>query len=453
MNKEHESGSNARAVVRGGGSFNGELEPPGDKSISHRALIFASFCKGRSTLSGVSLGADVSANVNTLLKLGVDVHRDPVDPTRITVVSDGPSSYGEPSEILDVGNSGTLLRLMTGVLVGCEGHFVLTGDRSIVQRPMMRVVSPLRQLGAKVDGRDGGAYAPISIRGSSLKGRELSTQVPSAQVKSSLILAGLMAEGTTKIHELIKTRAHTEEFLSYLEIDHEIVDYDSGARDVTVNKLTRAPRAFTLGIPADPSQAAFFIAGALISSDSDLVLRGIYLGEGRDAYLKVLERMGAHLSYENLRDGAFPIGDVGARSSLLKGTEISSAEVPGLIDEIPILAAIATFAEGVTTFYGVSELRAKESDRIATTIEMIKRFGGRAESDGERLSVFGQRNFKPKACVVDSYGDHRIAMSSAIMATQADGDTEILDFGCVETSYVDFAEHLSQMRSGEIFIA
>lgn len=442
-----------RAVVRGVASpFNGVLKPPGDKSISHRALIFASMCEGVSKLSGLSFGQDVVATYNVLSKLGVNVSRDSVDHTLLTVHGEGPWSYKEPSDILEVENSGTLLRLMTGVLSGTNGHFVLTGDSSIVKRPMLRVVAPLREMGARIDGRQDGALAPISIRGSRLKGTKLDTKVPSAQVKSALLLAGLFAEGSTHVRERVRTRSHTEEFLAYLDIDHRS-ENQGGGREVVVHGLTSAPKPFNLSIPADPSQAAFFIGGALIAPGSEVTFKNLYLGEGRDAYLSVLRRMGANLDESRHVSDVFSSGDLKVSYSNLVATEIHQGEVPALIDEVPILATVACFAEGKTVFHGIEELRTKESDRVVTTTEMLRRFGARVESDDSTLTVYGDTTFSPKPCNVQSHGDHRIAMCAAIMATRVNGDTEIEDFNCVETSYNNFLGDLTRLWHGETFIA
>ncbi len=442
-----------RAVVRGGTApFSGELISPGDKSISHRALIFASLCNGTSKITGLSSGRDVKATYKLLSALGVDVVRDSVDSTSVTVNAKGLRGYKEPSRILDVDNSGTLLRLMTGVLSGVDGHFVLTGDSSIVKRPMMRVVAPLRELGATIDGREYGALAPIAIRGTALKGKELDTQVPSAQVKSALILAGLFAEGTTLVRERIRTRSHTEEFLAYLGIDHKIEPKDEG-REITVQQMSSAPKGFKLSIPSDPSQAAFFIGGVLITPGSEVTFKQLYLGEGRDAYISVLRRMGARIDECRSDMDVFSKGDLMVKYSKLRGTEIRANEVPGLIDEVPLLATVACFASGTTVFHGIEELRTKESDRISTTVEMLERFGARVRSDGSSLRVDGDSEFSPKTCSVQSYGDHRIAMCAAIMATRAKGDTVIEDFGCVETSYDNFMEDMATLWSGETFTA
>ncbi len=445
--------SRLRAVIRGTARpFTGVLEPPGDKSISHRALIFASICSGVSKLSRLSLGRDVEATYNVLSKLGVDISRDSVDRTMVTVQGDGPWGYKEPSDILEVDNSGTLLRLMTGVLSGVDGHFVLTGDSSIVKRPMLRVVAPLRDLGARIDGRQDGALAPISIRGSRLKGGRLDTKVPSAQVKSALLLAGLFADGTTQVRERVRTRSHTEEFLAYLGIDHRSENSDKG-REVTVRGLEYAPKPFELSIPADPSQAAFFIGGALIMAESEVTFKHLYLGEGRDAYLSVLRRMGANIDESRHVDDVFSSGDLKVRYSKLVATEIYDGEVPALIDEVPLLATVACFADGETVFHGIEELRTKESDRVVTTTEMLRRFGARVESDDSSLTVYGDSNFVPRPCSIRSHGDHRIAMCAAIMATRVDGDTEIEDFDCVETSYSNFLDDLTHLWSGETFLA
>lgn len=399
----------------------GRLRVPGDKSVSHRALILAALADGPSRITGLSDGADVAATMAAMAALGATV-----------VAGDGAVSVTgghlrEPSGPIDVGNSGTAIRLIAGLAAGIDGLSVLFGDESIARRPMGRVAEPLRAMGASVDGRDRGRLPPLVIRGGGLHGIDYRLAVASAQVKSAILLAGLSADAPTTVHEPVPTRAHTEEMLVERGVD---VDTDGPA--VTIRPGPVAP--LDTDVPGDPSQAAFWVVAACITPGSDLTVDNVYLGPRRTGFVAALRRMGAEVEM---------VGASGlrARHSALVGTEIGGEEVPGLIDEIPVLAVAAAYAEGTTVFRDAAELKVKESDRIAAMVAAINATGGRAEERDDGLAVTGTG--RPLAGGrVGSVGDHRVAMSMAVAALAATGPVTVDGWEAVATSYPRFEEDL-----------
>lgn len=411
--------------LEGGASFRGTLRVPGDKSISHRALLIAAMAEGTSTLSGLSDGRDVAHTRRVIEQLGAGVTHAGKGAWRI---EGGRDLLGEPKEVLDVGNSGTGIRLLAGYLAGLEGLFVLHGDDSVANRPMDRVCVPLRKMGARIDGREGGRLPPLVVRGGRLRGIEYALPVASAQVKGAVLLAGISADGPTTVVERVPTRAHTEEMLAA-----------AGARvEVSADRLrtTLYPgplRADGIDVPGDPSQAAFWIVAACLTPNSEVTVDHVYLGPGRSEFLNVLLRMGADLTIERDR--------VIARSSELHGAEVGGHEVPGLIDEIPVLAVAAALADGPTVFCDAAELRVKETDRVATTVELLERFGAKAEARPDGLVVMGGAYLR--AATVESRGDHRIAMAGAVAGSVVSGGTTtITGWEAVATSYPGFLDDL-----------
>ena len=421
-----------RVELTGPGVFTGRLRVPGDKSISHRALILAALSDGTSRLTGLSDGADVVHTLAAIRLLGAAVGVDAAGAV-VTVTGAMPA---EAPTVIDVGNSGTGIRLLAGVAAGIDGLTVLHGDASIARRPMDRVAIPLRRMGAVVDGRGDGRFPPLAIRGGDLRGIEYALPVASAQVKSAILLAGLSADGPTVVHEPVGSRAHTEEMLAARGADIEV---DATTVTLRPGRLTARDEA----IPGDPSQAAFWLVGAAALPGSDLSVDGIYLGPARGGFLQVLERMGADLTVT--RDGNGP-ANVRVRGTRLRGTDIEPHEIAGLVDEIPALAVAAALADGVTTVRGAAELRVKESDRIATTAGMLGRFGASVEQFDDGLTITGGAPLTGAA--VDSRGDHRIAMSAAIAAMAATGKTTIGNFAVVATSYPGFLADLHTCTAG-----
>jgi 3-phosphoshikimate 1-carboxyvinyltransferase len=393
---------------------------PGDKSISHRVLLLALLADGRSTVTGLSGGEDVQATRRAIEALGATVSEDGE-----ALVVDG-GEVREPADVIDVGNAGTGIRLLTGLCAAFPFRTVLEGDESIAKRPMDRIVVPLRQMGATIDGRDGGRFPPLTVDGGGLHGITYRTPVPSAQVKSAILLAGLGAEGETVVTEPVATRPHTEELLARFGADIAV-------EGDTITVRRSRPRPFEYAVPGDPSQAAFWIVAASLVPGSDLVVEDLYLGPTRSGFLDVLTRMGADLEVDE------ETGSVRVRAAPLRGTAVLAEEIVGL-DEVPALAIAAAAAEGVTRFVDVGELRVKESDRLATVRAAVQAVGGFAEVDGDALVVEGATL---RGGTVESHGDHRIAMAAAVagLASAADPVT-VRGWECVATSYPGFEQDL-----------
>ena len=415
----------------------GSVAMPGDKSVTHRALILSALGVGRSTISNANTGLDVRATATMLHHLGATVA---FGDSRVTVEGCGIGGMREPAQVLDAGNSGTSLRTMLGVCAAIPGLTVLTGDASLRKRPMLRAVAPLRQMGAQIDGRDHGDKAPLAVRGGALEGLDHDLTVASAQVKTALLLAGLHATGRTSVTEPRLSRDHTERMLLDagipLERDGLRVEIEGGHR----------PRPADRDIPGDISSAMFLIVAALIVPGSDLSVAGVGLNPTRTAALDVLREMGADLQIEVTEERARePVGVVRARSSELSGVPIGGERVPALIDELPILAIAATQAEGRTEIRGASELRIKESDRVAALAEGLNSIGGRVEPLSDGLIVEGRSALRGGE--VRSFDDHRIAMSFAVAGLVAAGRVRVRGWRAVETSFPEFLDLLGEAQS------
>ena len=419
-------------VEPSGTGLRGRLRVPGDKSISHRSLLLAARAAGTSRITGLSNGADVAATMRAVQAFGARVSTDP----GVVTVEGG--RLREPETVIDVGNSGTGIRLMAGFAAGIDGLTVLHGDESIARRPMGRVTEPLRLMGAHIDGREGGRLPPLAIRGGDLEGIEYTLPVPSAQVKGAVLLAGLSATSPTTVIEAVATRAHTEQMLAACGVRVEV---SGGA--VTVYPGDLSPADFD--VPGDPSQAAFWVVAACLVPDSDLTVERVYVGPQRAGFVEVLRRMGADVEVVDL-DPVTTVADIRARSGPLSGTEVEGDEIPGLIDEIPVLAVAAAYASGTTTFRDAEELKVKESDRIATMVGALTSVGAEAEGHDDGLAVMG-RGSPPVGGRVDSAGDHRVAMSMAIAALGAQGAVHIGGWEAVATSYPGFEEDLHRCQS------
>ncbi|MDH4148679.1 MAG: 3-phosphoshikimate 1-carboxyvinyltransferase, partial [Acidimicrobiia bacterium] len=386
-------------VTASGRPLQGRLRMPGDKSVSHRALLLSALADGTSLIRGLSDGEDVAGTRAALEALGVVVETHPDDAATLRVAGRG-GALSEAEGVLDVGNSGTGMRLLAGVLAGQPFLSVLCGDRYLHRRPMERIAVPLRLMGASIDGRDGGRLPPLVVRGGSLRGIDYELPVASAQVKSAVLLAGLAADGETVVREPAPTRVHTEEMLAACGAD---IETDRSAGVVRVRPSLLQPHEWR--VPGDPSQAAFFVCAAAAIPGSDLTIEGVYLGPARAGFLEVLARMGADLDIDVAQ------GTVRVRGAELRGTDIAPEEVPGLVDEVPALAVAALLARGTTRVLGAGELRVKESDRLATTASELGRLGGDLRVDGDALVVSGGRPLR--GATVSSHGDHRIAMACA----------------------------------------
>jgi 3-phosphoshikimate 1-carboxyvinyltransferase len=421
------------------GPLRGRIRVPGDKSVSHRALILAGLATGPSTITGLSAGLDVQHTRQIMQAMGVRI--DEADDRRtghpvgtVTVVG---GELSEPEGMLDVGNSGTAARLLAGVCAGQPFTSVITGDQSIATRPMDRVVEPLRAMGATIDGRDHGRFTPLTITGGGLHGIDYTPPVASAQVKSALLLAGLFAEGTTVVRETVTTRRHTEEMLVEHGVRVTTITDDSGGAVVTLDPGPVSPGTFT--VPGDPSQAAFWICAAAAIPGSDVTVENLYLSPERTGFLRVLERMGAQLAVDAAA------GEIHVSGAELTGVLVTAHELPDLIDEVPALTVAGALAtSGALTFEGAGELRAKESDRIETVAAMIRALDGHATTGPESLAV-SAGPLHPG--VVDSHHDHRIAMAAAVAACglASDGEVEIVGWEAVETSYPGFIDDLDAL--------
>ncbi|MCH2439627.1 MAG: 3-phosphoshikimate 1-carboxyvinyltransferase [Acidimicrobiales bacterium] len=418
-------------VVAPGGPLVGRISVPGDKSISHRVLMLAALADGTSTVRGLSDGGDVACTRRIIEALGADVV-DAGDGA-ISISGGRLEAVDHP---LDVGNSGTGIRLLAGLLAGLPFRSVLDGDASIRRRPMDRVLDPLRLMGASLRGRDGQPLAPLEIQGGGLRGIEYRLPVASAQVKGCVLFAGLSAEGPTTVLEDRPSRAHTEELMMAFGITLD-AGSDGDLRSVTVQP--GRPTAFDHDVAGDPSQAAFWAVAASILPGSEVVVANVYAGPARSGFVDVLSRMGADITHDPTT------GDLTVRHSGLTGTVVTADEVPGLVDEVPILAVAAACADGETTFEGVGELRVKESDRLATVESELGRMGADVRVDGDTLVVRGSAL---TGAEVDSHHDHRIAMACAVAALVADGPTTIHGWDAVATSYPGFVADLDLLRGG-----
>ena len=420
-------------TVTGGRPLRGRLRVPGCKGISHRAVLFAAIADGRSTIRGLADGADVASTVACLDALGVRVRADAEG--AVVVRGLGFDGLREPSTVLDCGNSGTTMRMLAGLLSGRDFLSVLVGDESLSARPMRRVLDPLAAMGAHVDGRDGGARAPIVIRGGGLRGMRHELATASGQVKTAVLLAGLQAAGTTEIVEPAPSRDHTERMLTALGVPLERVSN----REVRVRGAQ--PSSFEMDVPGDPSSAAFFVVAACIVAGSELVLEGVSVNPARIGYVDVLRRMGARIEVtvtgEQIGE---PVGEITVTASALTATEIAGDE--SIIDELPVLAIAAAFADGVTTIHDAAELAVKESNRIGTVEQELTQLGIGVEARPDGLLI---RGGSPVGASLKSHGDHRIAMAAAVAGLAASGETTVRGFGITAISYPGFADDLESV--------
>lgn len=417
----------------------GTIEVPGDKSISHRAVIFNALANGEAHITHFLDGADCRSSITCLQALGVLVEHHG---EQVRVVGKGLHGLREPADLLDCGNSGTTLRLLAGLLAGQPGIFaVLTGDESLRSRPQKRIVEPLRALGAALDGRQSGDRAPLAVRGASLRGGNYRLPIASAQVKSALILAALGGEGPLTLTGRTDGRDHTERMLRAMG-----VNISTDGETVTLVPAGEVPLApLSLRVPGDPSSAAFWWVAAAIHPDAELTTTGVCLNPTRTGALDALRLMGAQIDVLNERsESGEPVGDVTVRSSNLRGAEIGGAIIPRLIDEIPVLAVAAAFAHGDTLIRDAQELRAKETDRIATVAAGLDALGVAVEPTADGMGITGGR--EGRGARLESHGDHRLAMAWAIAGLAATGETMVGGADAVEVSYPAFWSAVSAIR-------
>ena len=428
--------------LKAGGGLNGHVRVPGDKSISHRALLFGAIAEGTTTIEGLLPAEDPISTAACLRAMGSTI--SPIENGKlITVEGVGLDGLQEPGEVLDCGNSGTTMRLMLGLLAGREGrHFVLSGDASLRRRPMQRVGQPLALMGADVRGRNGGNLAPLAVQGRKLRGAVVGTPVASAQVKSALLLAALTADGPTTVIEPARSRDHSERMLRAFGADLE-VGGEMG-RHISVR-----PGATLKGqhvvVPGDISSAAFWlVAGALVPG-ADLTIENVGLNPTRTGVLEVLEQMGARIEVLNRRDVAGePVGDLRVTHGPLKPFHFGEEVMPRLVDEVPILSVAACFCDGESRITGAEELRVKETDRLAVMARQLKAMGADIEEHPDGLTIRGGRPLK--GADLDSETDHRVAMSLAIAAMMAEGDSTLERSDAAAVSYPTFWDDLARLR-------
>jgi len=432
--------TSASITIAPGRRLRGELTVPGDKSITHRAIMLAALADGTSRLSGYCRGEDClnTARAFRAMGIAIDERGDALE-----VAGKGLWGLSEPDHPLDCGNSGTGIRLMTGLLAGQDFFTVLTGDESIRRRPMGRVVRPLRAMGATIAGRKGGELAPLAISGRRLQGVIYQSPVASAQIKSAVLLAGLFADGVTRIREPRGSRDHTERMFSFFNCPLEVRD-----REVSVKgrpSVSWRGRE-DLAIPGDLSAAAFFLVGASILPDSDVLIRNVGVNPTRTGVLEILGRMGASIEVCHEREQAGePVADLRVTPRRLRGVSIGAADIPRTIDEFPILCVAAALAEGETVISGAEELRVKESDRISTMAAELRNMGAAIQERPDGLVIQGAGGARLHGARGQSHGDHRVAMSLAIAALVGDAPTRIEDTDCIETSFPGFEQKLSNL--------
>lgn len=432
----------ASLTITPAGPLRGTISVPGDKSITHRAIILSALAEGESTIASYCRGEDCLHTMRAFQAMGIQIEEQP---DRLRVRGKGLWGLTEPEQPLDCGNSGTGIRLLTGLLAGQDFFTVLTGDDSIRRRPMGRVVKPLREMGAAIAGRKGGELAPLAITGSRLHGIAYHSPVASAQVKSALLLAGLYAEGVTRVSEPRKSRDHTERLFRYFGIPVQ--------EDGSAVSLQGRPAVGWAGkpvvVPGDLSAAAFFIVGASLVTGSDVTITNVGVNPTRTGVLEALTEMGANIQLLNQRhEAGEPVADLRVRSAPLRGIRIGAERIPQTIDEFPILCVAAALAEGETSITGAGELRVKESDRIATMATELRKMGASVSETKDGMTIQGlvkQKTSRLQGATCTSYGDHRVAMSLAIAGLTADGETTIQDTACIETSFPGFESKLLEI--------
>jgi 3-phosphoshikimate 1-carboxyvinyltransferase len=435
----------ASLTITPGRSLNGAISVPGDKSITHRAIILTSLADGISAIMKYCRGEDCLNTMRACQTLGIRIEESP---EMLRVYGKGLWGLSEPGAPIDCGNSGTGIRLLTGLLAGQDFFSVLTGDDSIRRRPMGRVVKPLREMGAVIAGRKGGELAPLAVTGSKLRAISYSSPVASAQIKSSLLLAALFAQGTTRISEPRLSRDHTERMLQYFGIPLRREGMTVSLDGRPAVGWSAAPE---LIVPGDLSAAAFFLVGASIVPASDVIVRRVGVNPTRTGLLEVLTRMGADIQLLNRREEAGePVADLRVKSAALHGVTIGSELIPQTIDEFPILCVAAAVAEGQTVISGAEELRVKESDRIATMAAELRKMGVQVKEQPDGMIIQGVGNLKENGrltatATCQSHGDHRVAMSLAIAGLTASSNTVIDDIACIETSFPDFQHKLLEL--------
>ncbi len=420
----------------GPGHFSGIYAPPGDKSISHRAILFGSLAEGESLYENFLEAEDCLHTLQAMREMGVEIQHTP-GTGKVRILGRGLRKLSAPGQELYLGNSGTSMRLLLGILAGQRFETVLSGDPSLSVRPMRRVTDPLKQMGAQIKGKENGNFAPLTIRGGKLRGIDFDNKLSSAQVKSAILFAGMYAEGRTIVRESIPSRDHTERFLEA-----------SGARFQKVgNHLIIEPTEmllpFRARVAGDISSAAFFIVGAAITPGSEVTIQDVGLNPTRTGLLEVLKRMGAKIETQVTQTVPEPMGTIQVCGAKLKGTGITREEIPSLIDELPVLMVAMALAEGESLISGAAELRVKETDRIQSMVKNLKAIGASIEELPDGSLIRGVEGFH--GATVESFGDHRTAMSMGVASLAAKGTITVSDTDCIATSYPSFMDHFKSL--------
>ena len=415
----------------------GELAVPGDKSISHRAVMLGALAKGTTSVTNFLKGADCLSTISCFKKMGIEIEQLP---SEILIHGKGLHGLNAPETILDAGNSGTTTRLLSGILAGQAFCTTLTGDASIQKRPMTRIITPLSQMGGKIESLSDNGCAPLKITGHPLKPIHYLSPVSSAQVKSCVLLAGMYADGITKVTEPYLSRNHSELMLRSFGAD---VISEGTTAAITGNPVLEGQNVI---VPGDISSAAYFIAAGLLIPGSEILIKDVGINPTRDGILKVCADMGADIQLLNKREyGKEPVADILVKHSELKATVIEGALIPTLIDELPMLAVMAAFAQGTTVIRDAQELKVKESNRLDIIVQHLSAMGADITPTEDGMEIHGGKPLK--GAVLDSYMDHRIAMSFAVAGMAADGETEILNASCVDISYPEFYRDMATISA------
>lgn len=418
--------------------ISGQIRVPGDKSISHRSLILSSIAEGESKIEGLLEAEDCLSTMGIMRDLGIEITKEAKG--KYTVQGKGLDGLQEADDVLDCGNSGTSMRLLAGLLASQDFYSVLTGDHSLRKRPMQRIIGPLSRMGAEIWSRRDG-LAPLSIKGQPLEAVEYELPVASAQLKSSILLAALKTEAETVIIEPAVSRDHTERMLKGAGIDLEILK----DRIILKKSAERRLKPFEINVPGDISSAAFFIAAGLLAAEGELLIKNVGINQTRSGFLEVVEAMGGQIDLLNERDqGGEPTADILVKPSNLKGTEVSGEVIPRLIDEIPIISVLAVFAEGKTVIKDAEELRVKETDRIKAVVTEFERLGIEIKENEDGMEISGPQQVEG-GIEVESYHDHRIAMSLAVLALNTEKGITINGSEIIATSFPNFKELLAEV--------
>lgn len=424
-------------LIQGGGLLSGEYRPPGDKSVSHRAVMFGALAGGRSRFQNFLEAEDCLRTVQAFQAMGISLTLDSRSQS-IEIQGKGLRGLKAPPAVLDLGNSGTTMRLLLGILAGQRFEAVLTGDDSLCLRPMKRVTLPLKQMGAQIKGKDNANFAPLTIHGGKLKGIDLENTLSSAQVKSAILLAGLFAQGKTRVLEKIPSRDHTERFLKAAGAPFRIEDGWLAVEEAKELKPIEAV------LPGDFSSAAFFITAAAMREGCELTVKQVGLNPTRTGLLRILKRMGASIEEKIQEEHLEPMGEIRVKGKRLQGVRVAAEEIPSVIDELPILMVALALAEGESLISGASELRVKETDRIHSMATGLNTLGGRLRELPDGCVIEGAEGFQGGG--VASFGDHRTAMALAIASLAAKGEVRIEGAEAVPTSYPAFFKDFEDLR-------